>query len=48
MVGYDNAHDGHHRHYFGVAEPIDFVSFEEVEDRFEQGWLTLKDCKRRH
>lgn len=28
VVGYDNAHDGHHRHYFGVVEPIEFVSFE--------------------
>lgn len=43
VLGYDNAHDGHHRHYFGVVEPIDFVSFEDVEDRFEQDWIALKD-----
>ena len=43
VVGYDNAHDGHHRHYLGVVEPIEFVSFEDVEDRFEQDWITLKD-----
>jgi hypothetical protein len=24
VVGYDNAHDGHHRHIFGIVEPIDF------------------------
>lgn len=45
VVGYDNAHDGHHRHFFGVVEPVDFVSFEEVEERFEQDWIMLKDGK---
>lgn len=45
VVGYDNAHDGHHRHYFGVVEPIDFISFEDVEERFEQDWIALKDSK---
>lgn len=45
VVGYDNAHDGHHRHYFGVVVPVDFVSFEDIEERFEQDWIILKDCK---
>ena len=45
MVGYDNAHDGHHRHYFGVVEPTHFVSFEDTEARFEQDWIALKDQK---
>ena len=45
VVGYDNAHDGHHRHCFGVVEPIEFVSFEDVEERFEQDWIALKDGK---
>jgi hypothetical protein len=45
VVGYDNAHDGHHRHYFGVVEAIEFVSFEDLEKRFEQDWIALKDCK---
>ena len=45
VVGYDNAHDGHHRHIFGIVEPIDFVSFDDVEARFEQDWITLKDRK---
>jgi hypothetical protein len=43
VIGYDNAHDGHHRHYFGVVEPVAFVSFEDIEIQFEQGWLALKD-----
>ncbi|WP_256376088.1 hypothetical protein [Zoogloea sp. LCSB751] len=41
-MGYDNAHGGHHRHYFGVVELVDFVSFEE---RFEQDRIILRDCK---
>lgn len=45
VVGYDNAHDGHHRHLFGVVASIVFVSFEDIELRFEQDWLTLKDSK---
>jgi len=43
VVGYDNAHDGHHRHYFGVVEPVSFVSFEDTEVRFEKDWIALKD-----
>jgi hypothetical protein len=45
VVGYDNAHDGHRRHYFGVVEPVEFVSFSNVEARFEQDWIALKDSK---
>lgn len=45
VVGYDNAHNYHHRHYFGVVEPIAFVSFEDVEERFERDWIALKDNK---
>ncbi len=33
MLRYDNAHRFHHRHYFGVVEPIDFISYEDVEER---------------
>ncbi|HEY9104999.1 toxin-antitoxin system TumE family protein [Chitinimonas sp.] len=43
VVGYDNAHDGHHRHYFGVVEPVEFISFEDVEARFERDWLALRE-----
>lgn len=43
VVGYDNAHDGHHRHYFSVVEPIPFTSFEDVEARFEYDWTALRN-----
>jgi len=45
VVGYDNAHDGHHRHCFGVVEPVESVSFEDTEERFEQDWIALKDSR---
>lgn len=43
VIGYDNAHDGHHRHYLGVVGSVEFVSFEDIEERFEQDWIALKD-----
>ena len=43
MIGYDNAHDGHHRHYLGEVKPVEFVSFEDIEIRFEKDWIKLKE-----
>ncbi len=45
VLGYDNAHDGHHRHYFGEMETVKFVSFEDIEGRFERDWIQLEDRK---
>jgi len=45
VVGCDSAHDGHHRHYFGNVEPIEVDCFEDIEERFEQDWISLKDKK---
>jgi hypothetical protein len=42
VVGYDNAHGFHHRHYFGRVEPIKFVSFDDIEDRFARDWTALR------
>jgi len=42
VIGYDNAHDYHHRHYFGQVEPVDFVSFEDIEDQFARDWTALR------
>jgi hypothetical protein len=38
VVGYDNAHQHHHRHYFGQVKPVEFISFEDIEARFEQDY----------
>jgi hypothetical protein len=37
VLGYDNAHDYHHRHYKGEIYPVnDFVSYEDLVDRFSE------------
>lgn len=36
VIGYDNAHNYHHRHYFGEVKPVDdFISYEDILERFE-------------
>lgn len=45
VIGYDNAHGHHHRHYFGNVEPVDFVSFEDTEMQFEKDWTALRSGK---
>ena len=47
VVGYDNAHGYHHRHYFGVATPVAFVNFDQMEKQFQADWLALRDAKRK-
>ena len=41
VVGYDNAHGVHHRHYKGKVENVPFQSFEEIEERFEADWTVF-------
>jgi len=36
VVGYDNSHNFHHKHYFGqITELDDFVSYQELVQRFK-------------
>src|SRR5262245_2012021 len=42
VVGYDNRHGVHHRHYFGEVKPIEFESYEQVEEMFERDWTELR------
>jgi hypothetical protein len=42
VIGFDNAHDFHHRHYFGTVEAVVFTNFIETEILFEQAWLALR------
>jgi hypothetical protein len=35
IVGYDNAHGQHHRHYFGRVDCVEFESYEKLEGQFE-------------
>lgn len=43
VIGYDNAHGYHHRHHMGMVELVYFVSFEDIEARFEKDWLGIGD-----
>lgn len=47
VLGFDNAHGFHHRHYKGQVEAIEFVSFEDIEARFEQDWLKFRKKRTR-
>jgi hypothetical protein len=47
VVGYDNAHGYHHRHYMGKVEPIEFTRFEDIEARFEAEWTALQKRKQK-
>ena len=35
ILGYDNTHGQHHRHYRGRTEPVAFSSYQAVVKRFE-------------
>jgi len=43
VLGYDNAHGYHHRHYFGEVEAINFESFEQLETLFQQEFEVLHE-----
>lgn len=44
VIEFDNQHGYHHRHFMGKMEPVEFVSFEELENQFDQEWsLFLKE-----
>lgn len=42
IIGFDNAHGYHHRHYYGKVEAVTFISYEATERLFEQTWLALR------
>lgn len=41
VLGFDNAHGYHHRHYMGKVEAIEFESYESTLERFQQEWLAI-------
>lgn len=47
ILGYDNAHDYHHRHWFGTVEAVSFTSYEEQLERFQREWAELMQSIRR-
>jgi hypothetical protein len=47
VLGYDNAHDFHHRHWYGKVEPVEFNGFEATEERFQEELMQLLQEARR-
>ena len=43
VLGYDNSHGYHHRHYMGKEEGVEFTSFEDIAKRFEEEWRDLHE-----
>jgi hypothetical protein len=43
ILGYDNEHWYHHRHYTGKVEKVEFSSFEEIQTRFEAEWREIHE-----
>ncbi len=47
VLGFDNAHDYHHRHYMGKIESIEFTSYEAILERFQKEWQEIVQKNRR-
>ena len=45
VVGYDNAHDFHHRHFMGKVSTVEFENFDAIEAQFEQDWIKFRRKK---
>lgn len=43
VLGYDNCHGYHHKHYMGKEEEIKFFNLEDIQDRFEAEWEALHE-----
>ena len=41
VLGFDNAHNYHHRHFMGKVTPIEFVSYEQILERFGSEWQKI-------
>lgn len=43
VLGYDNAHNFHHKHYLGNITPIEFTSFSDIEERFQREYEAIHE-----
>ncbi len=46
VLGFDNAHDFHHRHYRGEVVAVDFTSYDAILQRFQNEWLEIVSKQR--
>jgi len=35
VLGYDNSHEYHHRHFMGTVEPVEFDNYKALAERFQ-------------
>lgn len=47
VLGFDNAHGFHHRHYLGKVEAVAFTSYEAIAERFQNEWQEIAGRQRR-
>lgn len=43
VLGYDNKHGYHHKHFMGIEEKINFTTFEDIQNSFETEWREIHD-----
>lgn len=43
VLGYDNAHDYHHRHYMGNVEPVIFKNYDDIEMCFQREFEVIHE-----
>lgn len=43
VPGYYNAHGDHHKHYMGKIEPVTFITFTEIEERFQHEFEVIHE-----
>ena len=41
VLGFDNAHGYHHRHFMGNTVAVEFVSYEATQERFQLEWMQV-------
>jgi hypothetical protein len=41
VLGFDNAHDYHHRHFMGKVEAVQFDTYEATLERFQLEWWAI-------
>ena len=41
VLGFDNAHGYHHRHYLGRVEAVELKNYEATLERFQQEWRAI-------
>jgi len=47
VLGFDNAHGYHHKHYMGKVTPVAFISYEKTLECFEKEWQEIiKEVKK--